>query len=95
MLGVTTGGPGLVAVGVGSVSDSGIALVWTSTDGLSWSHVTHDNPADMGGFMWDVTLGGPGLIAVGCCEEPGQVWTSPDGLSWFPAPNVSFARPGQ
>lgn len=93
MLGVTAGGPGLVAVGEWGGGRG--ARVWISTDGRSWSQVTHDNPADMGGFMWDVIVGGPGLIAVGCCEVPEQVWISPDGLNWSPAPNVSFARPGQ
>ena len=95
MLGVTAGGPGLVAVGVGSVSASGVAHVWISSDGLGWSQVTHDNPADVRGLMWDATVGGPGLIAAGCCEEPTPVWTSADGLTWSPAPDVSFTRPGE
>ena len=95
MLGVTAGGPGLVAVGVGSVSASGVAQVWISSDGLSWTQVTHDNRDEMYGFMWDATVFGPGLIAIGCCEEPAPVWTSADGLSWSPAPDVLFARPGE
>jgi len=61
---VTAGGPGLVAVGLdGSGGDPHVA-VWTSSDGITWSRVTHDE-AVFGGVMRSVTLGGPGLVAVG------------------------------
>ena len=90
MLGVTSGGPGLVAVG--RSMGGGQALVWTSVDGFSWSRVTHDNPAEMRGNMGDVAVGGPGLVAVGARD--GQVWTSPDGLTWSLAPNISIPEPG-
>jgi len=84
MLGVTTGGPGLVAVGR---EVFGPAAVWTSVDGLSWSRVTHDNEAEMSGIMGDVTVGGPGLVAVGSGGTEAAVWTSPDGLTWSLAAN--------
>ena len=83
MLGVTTGGPGLVAVGY-SWPSSAPAAVWTSVDGLTWLRVPHDNGAEMGGTMSSVTVGGPGLVAVGF---GGQVWSSPDGLTWSLAAN--------
>jgi len=90
MLGVTSGVPGLVAVG--RSMGGGQALIWTSVDGLTWSRVTHDNPAEMRGNMGDVAVGGPGLVAVEARD--GQVWTSPDGLTWSLAPNISIPDPG-
>jgi hypothetical protein len=80
MLGVTTGGPGLVAVGYRVF---GPPPVWTSVDGLTWSQVTHENGTEMSGIMVGVTTGGPGLVAFGMA-----VWTSPDGLTWSLAANV-------
>lgn len=86
MLDVVAGGPGLVAIGE-EISDLGwVAAVWTSTDGLFWTRVPHDE-AVFGGpsvnHMRSVTVGGPGLVAVGEEEEAGWVvWTSVDGLSW-------------
>ena len=78
MASVTVGGPGLVAVGVdGEFVDGGFddrrsnAAVWTSTDGISWSRVPHDeaifgSPGVQGiNVMSSVTAGGPGLVAVG------------------------------
>lgn len=101
MLGVTAGGPGLVAVGqVGEgVEEQSSAAVWTSADGITWSRVPH-NGAVFGGTgiqaMNSVTPGGPGLVAVGI-EEPNSVeamggahaavWTSPDGVTWSRVPH--------
>jgi hypothetical protein len=82
MLGVTAGGPGLVAVGY-SFGHSAPAAVWTSVDGLSWSRVAHDAGVGMGGTMWSVAVGGPGLVAVGEAGNGGAAaWFSPDGLTW-------------
>jgi len=80
MLSVTTGGPGLVAVGTDGDyggrplgepegDESAVdAAVWTSPDGFTWSRVTHDESI-FGGpgaqRMASVTAGGPGLVAVG------------------------------
>jgi hypothetical protein len=87
---VTEGGPGLVAVG-GYGND---AAVWTSTDGIAWSRVPHDEEIFGGegqSAAMSVTKGGPGLVAVGFTGLPedwrGAVWTSPDGLTWS---RVSF-----
>ncbi len=88
MWSVTVGGPGLVAVG----TDYGrrAAAAWTSTDGLTWQRVVHDEDV-FGGqgwqSMWSVTAGGPGLVAVGsdsqvAGEDSAAVWTSSDGLTW-------------
>jgi hypothetical protein len=81
---ITTGGPGLVAVG----SDCGTGLcgppgrhyetddwdaaVWVSTDGTAWQRVPHDESA-LGGpgsqDMLDVVEAGPGLVAVGIVDH--------------------------
>ena len=88
---VVAGGPGLVAVGAvpgGSGGDRD-AAVWTSSDGLTWDQVPHDETVFGGDDvqeMWDVVAGGPGLIAVGLDLSGGDriaaVWTSADGLTW-------------
>ncbi|MFQ5967864.1 MAG: hypothetical protein ACE5MI_09665 [Acidimicrobiia bacterium] len=73
---VTSGGPGLVAVGRDGLGDAD-AAVWTSPDGLTWSRVPHDE-AVFGGVgrhgMRSVTAGGPGLVAVGEEGSRGAVW---------------------
>jgi len=102
---VTVGGPGLVAVGsesflavdrgqLGNYDDiTGVAVVWTSVDGLTWSRV----PADEGVFggegnQWvnAVTTAGSGLVAVGgdwsSESHAAAVWTSVDGISWSRVP---------
>jgi len=97
MVSVTTGGPGLVAVGwEGSLFDQD-AAVWTSPDGITWSRVAHDE-AVFGGDgdqeMVSVTTGGPGLVAVGpdLSDLEAEVWTSPDGITWsrLPADTAVF-----
>ena len=68
MYSVTTGGPGLVAVGRDESVGSPDAAVWTSADGISWSRVPHDEAVFSGEsaqWMRSVTAGGPGLVAVG------------------------------
>jgi hypothetical protein len=97
---VTTGGPGLVAVGFEErghhLGHARHALVFTSTDGYTWTRVPHSE-ALFGGAdntmtgMMDVTAGGPGMVAVGFAQQPetgsaGAVWTSPDGTDWTRAP---------
>ncbi len=106
---VTVGGPGLVAVGSdgfletdrGQLTDyddfTGVAAVWTSVDGLTWSRVPADE-AVFGGehdqLMLSVTPAGSGLVAVGRAWAPAgdslfiddsaaSVWTSDDGITWF------------
>ena len=94
MLDVTMGGPGLVAVGSTLSGDSDAAAVWTSSDGVTWSRVPHDE-AVLGGpdvqAMWSVTVGGPGLVAVGWdglgVDYDAAVWTSPDGVTWSRVPH--------
>lgn len=78
---VTAGGPGFVAVG-----QSDGAAVWTSTDGLSWFRVPHNEDLFGAGVMHSVTAGGPGLVAVGTSDQ-GAVWTSLDGFTWSRVPH--------
>jgi hypothetical protein len=69
--------------------------VWTSVDGLEWSHVpTNDETFGSAGgnaVMESVTAGGPGLVAVGATGAGDQrkavVWTSGDGLEWTRLPH--------
>ena len=100
MSSVTVGGPGLVAVGSSWDGEEdrnvGVAVVWTSPDGVVWSRVPHDE-AVFGGSgaqsMSSVTVGGPGLVAVGSSWEEDRtdvaaaVWTSPDGVNWSRVPH--------
>lgn len=98
MVDVVAGGPGLVAVGLDWAVDSPPdAAVWTSTDGLSWSRVSHDG-AIFGGSSYQQMLGvtaiDDGLVAVGltlgeddASAQESAVWTSPDGVSWSRLPH--------
>ncbi len=86
---ITTGGPGLVAVGqtlddpdTRSVTSSWTAsAVWTSEDGLVWTK------SPLAGSLNDVTAGGPGVVAVGRDSGAAAVWTSPDGTTWARVPH--------
>ena len=93
MLAVTTGGPGLVAVGADYwPSNLSETPVWTSPDGIIWTRVPNDEEV-FGGGAWitSVTAGGPGLIAVGGMNGLGTdeeaVWTSVDGITWSRVPD--------
>ena len=99
---VTLGGPGLVAVGWSArftdrdsagFSDR-IAGVWTSSDGITWSRVSRDDPAFAGENaprLNAITAGGPGLVAVGDALSDGDgsaaVMVSPDGVTWERIPH--------
>ena len=94
MFSVTTGGPGLVAVGEASKPGGAIvAAVWTSPDGFTWSRVPHDDDIfGTGGAMASVTTVGSGLVAVGEEAVPrsglvAAAWTSPDGFTWSRVPH--------
>ena len=101
---IVVGGPGLVAVGF-DLGETMTGAVWTSTDGVSWSRVPHDDelfgPAET--RIYAVTIGGPGLVAVGeeCTEEDvaafrcwvSAVWTSPDGVEWTRLPTDDTVFP--
>jgi hypothetical protein len=107
MVSVVVGGPGLVAVGSAPSNSflpgvDGVAAVWTSTDGIVWSRVPHDE-AVFGGegvqSMESVAVGGPGLLAFGGDEDEGRdardaVWTSVDGLSWSRVSQDETLYPG-
>lgn len=98
--GVSTAGPGLVAVGFEErghyLGVAHHAVVLTSPDGYTWTRVPH-NEALFGGAdntmtrMEDVTAGGPGIVAAGFAQQPGSglvgaLWTSPDGTDWTRVP---------
>jgi hypothetical protein len=96
MLSVTSGGPGLVAVGSDYDNDNYKnrswvdAVVWTSPDGFTWSRVPHDESVFGGAGlqrMLSVTAGVPGLVAVGMANGDAAVWTSLDGFTWSRVPH--------
>ena len=100
MNGVARGGPGFVAVGgapdrpaTSQVAQH--AVVWTSTDGRTWSRVA-DTPVDhapagtdqtFGDSMSSIATDGTHLVAVGSVASQGDVgsalaWVSTDGKTW-------------
>jgi hypothetical protein len=113
MSSVVAGGPGLVAVGSDGIgvwvltsSDQDFdpvdadAAVWTSSDGITWSRVPHDEAVfggEGGHVMLSVTSRGPGLVAVGAAssvdtgDKPSNadaaVWVSVDGFTWSRVPH--------
>jgi hypothetical protein len=103
MLGVTAGGPGLVAVGEDRSRDfdDGDVAVWTSIDGITWFRVPHDEAVLGAGQVTSVTSADSGLVvAVGNEGSDGgddaAVWTSVDGITWFRVPHdeAVFGRAG-
>lgn len=97
ILAVTSGGPGLVAVGEAdedAPSDEyrGNVAVWVSTDGTAWERV--DDPSFTGkpdsgcttlGLyqgVWRVASGPLGIVATGRDACNGAVWVSDDGRAW-------------
>ncbi|MFH1330667.1 MAG: hypothetical protein ABIJ48_08485, partial [Actinomycetota bacterium] len=104
---VTTGGPGLVAVGyvleepwpADWYSD---AAVWVSSDGLAWERVDVAAALFPDGrttasdeFLLDVWEGGDGLIAVGYDWPHPAHWTSPDGRNWSRVEPALVGFPGR
>jgi hypothetical protein len=87
--GLTTGGPGLVAVGQETIGGDTNAVVWTSTDGSVWSRVD-DPSARFGGDgpqrMFTVTSSPFGAVAAGAdgvgADSDAAVWTSIEGSTW-------------
>lgn len=97
MTSVVAGGPGLVAVGWNREAPwDADAAVWTSSDGITWSRVPHDEGV-FGGESYQamsaVSVGGPGLVAVGedrsrdVDDGDPAVWTSVDGIGWSRVPH--------
>jgi len=96
LYGVTAGGPGLVAVGLGcdDVEELCMAhpMAWTSTDGVAWSRSSPDpNVFGTWGGMSGVISSEHGIVAVGnsFVESDPQsllvrptVWLSADGVEW-------------
>ncbi len=86
---VSAGGPGYVAVGFYDRLGTGRrAVVWTSTDGLTWSMVPHDPLFEHAlmsrvlpwqGRLW--VFGNAGIGAGGAATEP-LAWSSADGVTW-------------
>jgi hypothetical protein len=99
---VTSGGPGLVAVGssLGHGDRSSRrpdGRVWTSVDGITWNATGDDQESLIQGAVLPLALVDTGqrLVAVGAaCDDPERscpvrpaVWTSPDGAVWTRVPH--------
>lgn len=92
MSSVTSGGPGLVAVGGAAYDpDSSTgwsrAAVWTSPDGVTWTRVPHEDAvfgdADAAPMaMSDVVSLGTMLVATGEAAGRPAAWASLDGATW-------------
>ena len=101
MVRVAAGGPGMVAIGWDFSGGDEDAAVWTSTDGLTWTRVAHDEVVFGGAAgqeMRAITAGGPGLVIVGSDMSGGDldaaVWASSDGLTWSRVPHDEAALGG-
>lgn len=85
-----------------TVCEDANAVVWTSTDGLDWSRVAHDESVFGGAKFYrmsSVTGGGPGLVAVGRSEDFGGGGTfvegSPvdvDAVTWTSVDGTTWSR---
>jgi hypothetical protein len=91
MRAVAAGGPGFVAVGLGSADDR--AQAWVSPDGSDWQAVPDDPGLHVGRSslrMYAVAPLGQGFAAGGWTSDAGNgsavAWVSPDGLRWQRAP---------
>lgn len=65
-------------------------LVWTSTDGVTWTTVAANSPHR---GMNAVARGGEGYVAVGVGRSGAAAWTSRDGSTWSPAPDAPVLGP--
>ncbi|TVR17458.1 MAG: hypothetical protein EA387_16455 [Nitriliruptor sp.] len=91
---VTTGGPGLVAVGIEADGEALVALAWLSVDGRSWTRVEVDDPRERGATdleLHAIADTADGLVTVGIerggpagAPEYLAVWRSNDGVDWTP-----------
>jgi hypothetical protein len=102
---VTTGGPGLVAVGmeIGPNRDSDLwdAAVWLSEDGQNWERVEQRSFSESSfQEMWGVTSFDGRLVAVGFAldatadRQDLAVWVSHDGRNWQRTSVDSLTAPG-
>jgi len=86
---LATNGTLLVAVGADTPEgfDHSVAIVWTSTDGVTWEQIPHDPTAfgtgqDVAWAMNDVASTSQGFVAVGTDGTNALAWFSPDGTTW-------------
>lgn len=92
---VSTGGPGLIAVGGVDAGDDRHGAVWVSNDGSGWLRVPHDPEVfgDVGRTsIEDIAVTATRSVAVGVApgigrETRGAVWVSDDGVGWRPVPH--------
>lgn len=85
----------------GQPVDDSSAAVWTSTDGVNWFRVPHDESVfggPGGQLMSSVTVTPGGFVAAGIdtgrTQSDAAIWTSPDGLTWSRVPDTEAVLGG-
>ncbi len=84
---------GLVAVGADQIGGDEDAVVWISTDGITWEWAPHDEEifgGDEDQIMTSIVAWNGGLVAAGYDSSGGDqdaaIWTSVDGITWDRVP---------
>jgi DNA-binding SARP family transcriptional activator len=89
---ITSGGPGLVAVGEETIDGDENAAVWTSIDGTNWDRVEDPSGALGGSGSQQISAvadSDVGLVAAGnevLNGTNGALWVSADGTTWSRVP---------
>ena len=95
----------VVAVGYTGDASNATAMVWTTTDLLTWQATKPPVPAQSDTYSWvnGVAAGPAGLLAWGNAGTSTEFWASTDGVAWHrltssglphdPAPDSLFATP--
>jgi hypothetical protein len=85
---------GLVAVGADQIGGDEDAVVWISTDGITWEWAPHDEEVfggDEDQIMTSVVAWNGGLVAAGYDTSGGDqdavIWVSSDGITWERIPH--------
>jgi hypothetical protein len=103
--GVAESGGRVIAVGYTGDASNATAMVWTTTDLLTWQATRPPVPAQSDTYSWvnGVAAGPAGLLAWGSAGTSTEFWASTDGVAWHrltssrlpsdPAPDSLFATP--
>jgi hypothetical protein len=95
----------VVAVGHTGDASNATAMVWTTTDLLTWQATSPPIPAQSDTYSWvnAVAAGPAGFLAWGSAGTSTEFWASTDGVAWHrltssglpqdAAPNSLFATP--
>ncbi len=102
---VAESGGRIVAVGWTGNASNATAMVWTTTDLLTWQATSPPVPAQSDTYSWvnGVAARPAGFLAYGSAGTSSEFWASIDGVAWHrltssglphdPAPDSLFATP--